>query len=1283
MGKVIGIDLGTTKSCVAVMEGKTPKVIENAEGMRTTPSIVAFTNGGGRLVGQAAKRQAVTNPERTIAAVERLIGRRYDDPIVEKNKKLVSYKISRASNGDAWVEIEGKSYSPSQISAFVLQKMKETAEAYLGSKVAQAVITVPAYFNDAQRQATKDAGKIAGLEVLRIINEPTAAALAYGLDKSKTGTIAVYDLGGGTFSILILEIGDGVFDVKSTNGDIFLGGEDFDTRLVNYLADEFQKEQGIDLRRDKRALQRLKESAEKAKIELSSTTQTEINLPFIRADASGPKHLTIKLTRAKFEALVDDLVQKTVVPCRQALKDAGLSAAEINEVVLVGGMTRMPKVQEVVKQLFGKEPHKGVNPDEVVAVGAAIQAGVLQGDVKDVLLLDVTPLSLGIETPLSFGTKMPRGVFTRIIDRNTTIPTKKSQVFSTAEDGQTAVTIRVFQGEREMAADNKLLGQFDLIGIPPAPPGVPQIEVAFDIDANGIVNVQAKDKGTGKERQIRIQASGGLTEGDIDRMVKDAEAHAEKDKKRKAAVEARNHAEALLHSTEKTLAEHSSKVGDADRRAIENAINDLKDVLKGDDETAITARTNALAQASLKLGEAMYKQQAETLEGRGERAKADIKALKNASEQIEAIQKRKAVEANNRAETLVHSLDKVLAEHTSKNREKRPFGGSQTKVMFVPEYLKSNAYRVLRLSANSTHSEIHKASASMRRAATLGLVGTTEDDMPILGEIRRSEADIQTAIGRINNPVQRLKDRLFWFYLTPKLLDARTTSRLIEAFRDNPEAPAALSHDKALHVLFTALASRLDDAGTLLWIRALRAWHQIVSDDSYWSLTLALEERGAFEPAAFPSEIDALRDDAVELAAEAFVVGARDALARNELPTVRRIMDALQDLAETGSWAARAQEGIVSPAAEQFQRLCGAVQEECAKKILREQGASARNKSICEEALRRFRGEIEPALDRLVQLIPPEHYFIRQSREEAARCLHSIAINFTWADDFAGSEKLHEDAVKLAGDTATAIEIQEGLSKVRETARTQRVLGALKPISSAPSLYTINGFGFTVYGNSDYDAETRTYVVTHYFVALFIPIFPLARYRVFNEGSRYRFLGKLPLRAADRWHLWIAIIAIGAVIIGSIISSENGSTNASSTFRTNSAPSFGSTSVPGLTPSSAPRSSQLSNLKAQLDAGRARHAALERQLQPVIDELNSLAERIKGLKTELASLDEREKLGESIDTADYNARVDAHNSLLSRYRALLSANSADLQTLDDLEKQDSILVSQYNALLKR
>ncbi len=604
MGKVIGIDLGTTNSCVAVMDGKTAKVIENAEGMRTTPSIVAFSDDGERLVGQPAKRQAVTNPERTFFAVKRLVGRRYDDPMVEKDKKLVPYKIVKASNGDAWVEADGKTYSPSQVSAFILQKMKETAEAHLGQKVEQAVITVPAYFNDAQRQATKDAGKIAGLEVLRIINEPTAAALAYGLDKSKSGTIAVYDLGGGTFDVSVLEIGDGVFEVKSTNGDTFLGGEDFDMRLVSYLADEFQKEQGINLRNDKLALQRLKEAAEKAKIELSSTTQTEINLPFITADASGPKHLTMKLTRAKFEALVDDLIQKTIEPCRKALKDAGLTAGEIGEVVLVGGMTRMPKVQEVVKQLFGKEPHKGVNPDEVVAIGAAIQAGVLQGDVKDVLLLDVTPLSLGIET---LG-----GVFTRIIDRNTTIPTKKSQVFSTAEDNQNAVTIRVFQGEREMAADNKVLGQFDLMGIPPSPRGMPQIEVTFDIDANGIVNVSARDKATGKEQQIRIQASGGLSEADIQKMVKDAEANAAEDKKRREAVDAKNHADSLVHSTEKALAEHGAKVEESERRAIEDAVSDLKEALKGDDAEAIKAKTNTLAQASMKLGEAMYKQQAES-----------------------------------------------------------------------------------------------------------------------------------------------------------------------------------------------------------------------------------------------------------------------------------------------------------------------------------------------------------------------------------------------------------------------------------------------------------------------------------------------------------------------------------------------------------------------------------------------------------------------------------------------------------------------------------------------
>ncbi|HWK15740.1 MAG TPA: molecular chaperone DnaK [Rhizobiaceae bacterium] len=612
MAKVIGIDLGTTNSCVAVMDGKDAKVIENAEGARTTPSIVAFTDSGERLVGQPAKRQAVTNPENTVFAVKRLIGRRYDDPVTEKDKKLVPYKIVKGDNGDAWVEVEGKKQSPSQISAMTLQKMKETAESYLGEKVEKAVITVPAYFNDAQRQATKDAGKIAGLEVLRIINEPTAAALAYGLDKKAAGTIAVYDLGGGTFDVSILEIGDGVFEVKSTNGDTFLGGEDFDMRLVEYLAEEFKKEQGIDLKNDKLALQRLKEAAEKAKIELSSASQTEINLPFITADASGPKHLTMKLTRAKFEQLVDDLVQRTIAPCKAALKDAGLQAGQIDEVVLVGGMTRMPKVQEVVKQFFGREPHKGVNPDEVVAIGAAIQAGVLQGDVKDVLLLDVTPLSLGIET---LG-----GVFTRLIERNTTIPTKKSQVFSTAEDSQSAVTIRVFQGEREMAADNKALGQFDLVGIPPAPRGVPQIEVTFDIDANGIVNVSAKDKGTGKEHQIRIQASGGLSDADIEKMVKDAEANADADKKRRAAVEAKNQAEALIHSTEKSLKDYGDKVSAEDRTSIEEAVSALKTAAEGDDAEDIQAKTNTLAEVAMKLGQAMYEA------SQAEAAEADAKA---------------------------------------------------------------------------------------------------------------------------------------------------------------------------------------------------------------------------------------------------------------------------------------------------------------------------------------------------------------------------------------------------------------------------------------------------------------------------------------------------------------------------------------------------------------------------------------------------------------------------------------------------------------------------------
>jgi len=600
MSKVIGIDLGTTNSCVAIMEGSEPRVVENSEGGRTTPSIVAFTEDGERLVGQAAKRQAVTNPENTIFAIKRLIGRAFKDPMTQKDINMVPYSIIDHGNADAWVSARGETYSPSQISAFILQKMKETVESNLGETITQAVITVPAYFNDSQRQATKDAGQIAGLEVLRIINEPTAAALAYGLDRQENGTIAVYDLGGGTFDVSILEIGDGVFEVKSTNGDTFLGGEDFDMRLLSYLADEFKKENGIDLREDKLALQRLKEAAEKAKIELSSAVQTEINLPFITADSSGPKHLTMKVTRAKLEAIVEDLINRTIDPCKAALKDAGLSPGEIDEVILVGGMTRMPKVIETVKNFFGREPHKGVNPDEVVAVGAAIQAGVLQGDVKDVLLLDVTPLSLGIET---LG-----GVFTRLIDRNTTIPTKKSQVFSTAEDGQSAVTIRVFQGEREMAADNKILGQFDLVGIPPSPRGVPQIEVTFDIDANGIVNVSAKDKATGKEQQIRIQASGGLSDEDIDRMVHDAESHAEEDKKRKELVEVRNHGEAMIHSVEKMLEEHGDKVGAEEKGDIETKIEDLKGVLTSEDSAEIGAKMEQLGQASMKLGEAVYKE---------------------------------------------------------------------------------------------------------------------------------------------------------------------------------------------------------------------------------------------------------------------------------------------------------------------------------------------------------------------------------------------------------------------------------------------------------------------------------------------------------------------------------------------------------------------------------------------------------------------------------------------------------------------------------------------------
>jgi len=1175
------------------------------------PSVVAFTDDG-RLTGQSAKRQAVTNPERTFFSVKRLIGRHYDDPLVEKAKKLVPYKIVRAPSGDAWVEADGKIYSPSQITALVLQKLKETAETHLGQKVEQAVITVPAYFNETQRRATKDAGEIAGLEVLRVISESTAAALAYGLDKKKESkTIAVYDLGGGTFSISILEIGGGVFEVKSTNGHTFLGGEDFDMRIVDYLANEFKKESGIDLRGDKLALQRLKEAAEKAKIELSGATQTDINVPFIAVDQSGHKHLAIKLRRAKLEMLVDDLIQKTVELCNAALRDAGLQASEINEVVLVGGQTRMPRIQNSVHRLFDCAPHMGVNPAEIVAVGAAIQAGVLQGDVKDVLLLDVTPLSLGIET---LG-----GVFTRLIDRNTTSPTKKSQVLSMAEDNQNAITIRVFQGEREMAADNKLLGQFKLVGLPPAPRSVRQIEVTFDVDANGIVNVTAADKATGKEQSIRIRASGGLSGGDIDRMVDEAESHAAEGKKRRELVESKNQGEALVHSTEKMLKDFGDKVAQSDKSTVKVAVAQLKTAIQGEDKDLIKQKTDALAQASIKLGEALYQVSQGAPSG----------------------------------------------------------AGGSTFAMFLNDRLKTNAYRVLRLWFTATPSEIHKAAASMRRAAALGLVNTTAVDVPELGEVLRTEADIRTAIGRLENPTQRISERLFWFHLPPGLRKTAAPARHIEALRE---------HDQVLDAFVGALEADPDDVGLARWVQALRAWHRLISDDHYWMLTSSFEKQGAFEPAALPSEIEFLRGDAVRLAAEPIVVAGREAIVRGDTPTVRRIIAALQELGDTGSWAALAQEDIASPAVDRLRAICGTVREELESNILRKQDASQHNKSVCDAVLNRFRIDIEPALHRVLQLLPTDHEVALNAREEAALCLVGIARDYTWADDFIGSEKLHEEAHELAQNTLGALRIERGLAEVRENARKQRVLGPLKPISAAPSLRTINGFGFALYGRSDFDQETRSYATTHYFVALFIPIFPVGRYRVIDEGGGYRFLGKLSLRTFDRWHLGIVAVVVAAWLLNGELSSLPNlhyplPTSATSGTNNSIAPPATAPAASNLWTSS--RSAQLSGLHARIDAGRSRIKTLETKLQPIFNELESLKVRMDPLEASLKVLDTKYKSGVQIDINDYNTIVKSYNLLLERQRALIAANGADMQTYDDLSKQDSALVEQYNGLLRQ